>query len=132
MTGDIYLVTKERHKSKSAVFKFPYPNEPGQKQVLIKVTEIDLGLNLPLSISLVTGGDIAPDGRRLILRDYFQLYEYRLPLDAADFDQIWFQKPQVLPSPPVVQGEAVCYSVDGQALYLTSEQLPTPLYELIR
>jgi hypothetical protein len=28
------------------------------------------------------------------------------------------------------QGESICYGPDGKTLYLTSEQLPTPLWEV--
>ena len=29
-----------------------------------------------------------------------------------------------------IQGESICYGPDGKTLYLTSEKLPTPLWEV--
>lgn len=127
-TGTIYLVTKERGRGTSGVYRFPEPLAPGRKETLVKVAEISPAGSQ--TESMITAGDIAPDGRRLILRDLRRLYEYTLPEGAQKFDDIWKQKPRVIPSPKLSQGEAVCYSRDGRSLYLTSENLPTPLYQL--
>jgi hypothetical protein len=127
-SGIVYLVTKEREGGSSSVYKFPAPLAPGRKETLVKVADLCLGLSK--SESLVTAGDIAPDGRRLILRDHRRLYELTLPERAQTLDEIWKQKPQSFPSPKLRQGEAVCYSLDGRSLYLTSENLPTPLYQV--
>jgi hypothetical protein len=127
-TGRIYVVTKERDRGTSGVYRFPEPQAPGRKETLVKVAEISPAGSR--TQSLVTAGDVSPDGRRVILRDYQRLYEYSLPVAARGFDDIWKQKPRVIPSPKLSQGEAVCYSRDGRSLYLTSENLPTPLYQL--
>jgi hypothetical protein len=127
-TGAIYLVTKEQEGGASSVYKYPAPLVPGRKETLVKLAAISPGGSR--SESLITAGDIAPDGRRLILRDYQRLYEYSLPEGSRDFDAIWKQTPRAFPSPRLSQGEAVCYSRDGRSLYLTSENLPTPLYQM--
>lgn len=127
-TGAIYLVTKERDKGASGVYRFPAPLAPGRKETLVKVAEISPAGSR--SESVITAGDIAPDGRRLILRDLHRLYEFALPTTNQTFDDIWKQKPRVFSSPQLSQGEAVCYSRDGRSLYLTSENLPTPLYQM--
>jgi len=130
VTGDIYLVTKERKKAVSGVYKFPSTRSGGSRQTLMKIGEIALGSFFPPGTSLVTAGDIAPDGKRLVLRDYTRVYEFTQPEGATAFDEIWKQTPRAFPSPPTVQGESVCYGSEGRSLYLTSEQLPTPLYEM--
>jgi hypothetical protein len=130
VTGDIYLVTKERAKATSGVYKFSSSQGSGMRQTLRKIGEVRLGSYFPLGSSLVTAGDIAPDGKRLVLRDYTRVYEFTLPEDATSFDEIWKQAPRAFAAPPMLQGESICYGSEGRSLYLTSEQLPTPLYEM--
>jgi len=126
-TGDIYIVVKN-NEAACAVYR-------------LRAAEVKAGVNTleragefrspsPLG-SIVTGGDIAPDGRRLVLCDYLSAYELRLP-DAAGaaFDQIWQQTPAVIQLGPRRQGEAVCYRLDGAALLATSEGSPAMLYEI--
>jgi len=91
-------------------------------------------VSLPgLTGSMVTGGDIAPDGLRVALCDYFMAYEISLPEGAKDgFDVIWKQTPMPVNIGARRQGEAVCYRADGKALLATSERVPTPLLEAAR
>jgi hypothetical protein len=130
VSGEIYLVTKERTKATSSVYKFPPHLVPGQRSLLTRVAELRLNSASLTGASFVTGGDIAPDGRKVILRDYLQLYELTLPQEASHFDAIWNQQPRTIPSPVMIQAEAVCYGLMSDSLYLTSEQLPAPFYEL--
>ena len=61
----------------------------------------------------LTGGDISPDGKRVILCDYFGAYEIVLPEKAKNFDEIWKEKPLIVELGEREQGEAVGYSADG-------------------
>lgn len=126
-TGILYIVTKEG-SGKSVVFRFPKePTTLGMPETLTPVATI----TLPEGHSpLVTGGAISPDGHKVILRTYSDAYELTLPTGEADFEKIWNQPLNPIPMPKMKQGEAICYSVDGKSLYATSEQLPTPLYQL--
>jgi len=75
---------------------------------------------------LITGGDISPDGKRVILCDYARAYEYRLPDDSANFDDIWKQSPEPVDIGDRLAGEAVCYSADGRSIFATSERAGSP------
>lgn len=126
-TGDIYIVTKEP-EGKAQVFKFPPESkEYWRRAKLQKVGELSISGVLPL-FRVLTGGDISPDGRRVILRSYEVAYELRLPAGSDRFDDIWEQKPKRISTPPMDQGEAICYGSDGASLLLTSEKLPAPLF----
>ncbi|HVK03390.1 MAG TPA: hypothetical protein VM490_07940 [Armatimonadaceae bacterium] len=129
-TGVIYLVTKDESGT-SGVYRFP--KETGNhfaQYTLEKVGTLTFANETHPFPNLVTGGDIAPDGRRVILRTYFAAYEWRLPDGVRDFDAIWGTTPALVPAPFTQQGEAICYRADGKALLATSEKLPTPLYEI--
>ena len=72
----------------------------------------------------ITGGDISPDGKHLILCDYFSGYEFDLPA-GADFDAIWKQRPARVDLGEREIGEAVAYSADGSFVIAVSEKRNT-------
>jgi hypothetical protein len=129
VTGDLYIVTKTTEPS-AGVYKVTAPLSASTVSTLSHVREI----RVPgLFGSLITGGDISPDGRRVILCDYFFAYELRLPnRSGAGFDAIWKQSLTTIDLGPRIQGEAVCYRLDGAAILATSEKRPTPLIEVKR
>ena len=81
---------------------------------------------------LLTGGDISPDGKRVIICDYFDGYELVLPEKAKDFEEIWKQDLKIVPLGKREQGEAVTYAPDGRALFATSEKKNQPLVRVDR
>lgn len=120
-TGQIFVVSKV--EVPPVVYRFPMPLQPGQPVTLERVAPL-AGVT-----PLITGGDVAPDGRRAVLRDYFLAYEYRLPTGHL-FSEIFRTTPTRVPLPLERQGEAIAYRRDGRALLTTSEGRPTPLHEL--
>ncbi len=129
------LATKELFECR--FFRVPAPQLSGLHQVQAE----PIGwLRLPL----VTGADISPDGRQLVLCTYgpgclllrteleagsspssddpSKLHGWRTEGDQAS---LIFQLPSRR------QGESICFSSDGKRLWLTSEFVPTPLFEVI-
>jgi len=105
----------------------------GQAPLGLKVIAT-LNIPDPLLIAFVggiTGGDIAPDGRHVVLSSYLGCYEAVLPA-GADFDRIWEQHFTLIPIGIGSQVEGICYRADGRALIATSEGLPCPLIEIER
>jgi hypothetical protein len=128
-TGDLYIVTKT-FDAASGIYKLKAPYSGIAINTLVSVGKI----GAPSLIGgLMTGGDIAPDGRRLVLCDYLDAYEMRLPENSAsDFDNIWKQPLEIVELGTRRQGESVCYRLDGNAILATSEKRPTPLIEVKR
>jgi len=77
----------------------------------------------------ITGGDISPDGGRVVLSDYLGAYEASLPAGAA-FDGIWRREFRGIPIGLGLQVEGVCYRADGRAIIATSEGKPCPVIEV--
>ena len=129
VTGDLYILTKD-FASATGVYKLKAPLTTTGVNTLMRVGEV----SVPNIIGgLITGGDISPDGRKIILCDYLSGYEVSLPADAKDeFDQIWTQPMATVELGPRKQGEAVCYSLDGSSILATSEKRPVPLIEVKR
>jgi hypothetical protein len=125
-TGDLYVVTKAA--ASAGVYKLAAPYAAGEVNTFARVAELR---GPDFFGSLVTGGDISPDGARVALCDYAQGYELTLPAGAKGFDDIWTQKPAAVPLGLRLQGESVCYRLDGAALLATSEKTPTPLIEVM-
>ena len=128
-TGDIYIVTKHTLFA-AGVYKLPASRATGgAAQTLERVGD----LRAPAILGgMFTGGDISPDGRRVALCDYGGAYEMTLPEGGTAFDEIWGQFVVSVGTGARLQGEAVCYRLDGRALLLTSEKRPVPLIEVTR
>jgi hypothetical protein len=65
-----------------------------------------------------TGGDIAPDGGRVVLRTYTDAYEWTM---TGDLVTTFAALPTVRPLTYDRQGEAITYSRDGASLVTSSE-----------
>ena len=130
-SGDLYVVTKEIGGGTAGVYKLAAPAAPSV-YTLKRVGEVRLPV---LFGGLVTGGDISPDGRRVVLCDYTGGYEFSLPGGgggAAEFDGVWGRAPLTIDLGERRQGEAVCYAADGESVFATSEKRPAPLIEVRR
>lgn len=126
--GDLYILSKNLIGAAN-IYKLVAPYSFDKKQRLEKIGQISVP---SLTKGLLTGGDISADGKRLILSDYFAGYEFVLPADAKNFDEIWRVAGDKVDLGERNQGEAVCYSTSGQAIYSTSEKKPSPLNEVLR
>lgn len=125
VTGEIYIVTKQPKKAAGVYRVKPaFGSSPVKAE---KVTDVTVPA---IPNGYLTGGDIAPDGKRLVLCDYFAAYEFVLPDGSADFNDVWKQKPSVIALGKRNQGEAVGYSADGTSIYATSEGRYSPLIEV--
>jgi predicted small secreted protein len=127
-TGDLYIVVKE---AGPGVYVARAPLQPGGRTTMAKVGTLPLGQ--AGEYSMVTGGDISPDGQRVALCNYEEGFELRLPAGASNFDDIWQQTPQPLRLGLRPQGEAIAYRLDGKALVTTSERpqgLPGPMHQV--
>jgi hypothetical protein len=125
-SGEIYIVTK-RISGPAGVYKLSpaFGNDSVIK--LDKVAEISVPA---IPNGLITGGDISPDGLHVALCDYSQGYELTLSAGETNFDAIWQQQPEPIDLGKRPSGESICYSLDGSALYATSEGKNAPVIEV--
>lgn len=83
--------------------------------------------------SQVTGADLSPTGRVLIVLNYHAVYFY-----VRDSDGSWntalAKRPYSISFPWLPQAEAVTFNKEGNAIYIGSEQRPVPIlrYRAIR
>lgn len=124
---DIYILTK-RISGASGVYKLSVKNLK-DKNVLEKVADFSVPA---LPNGLLTGGEISADGTRVVLSDYYNGYEILLPGNAVNFDEIWKEDPSIIELGKREQGEAICYSVDMNSVFATSEQMNSPIIKATR
>lgn len=89
-----------------ATLEIPEPNRP--------LLTLATGLAL-------TGAELSPDGRRLLLRTYDSVVELTAP-DDADLAGVAEWSAVELPAGPEPQGEAVTYLADGRSVVTVSER----------
>lgn len=126
-TEDIYVLSK-RFSGASGVYKLS-DYKIGKTNILKKVGKVSVPA---LPNGFLTGGEISPDGSRIILCDYYNGYELVLPKNAKSFDEIFKDEASIVELGKREQGEAICYSVDGGAIYATSEKQDSPFIEVRR
>jgi hypothetical protein len=127
-TGDIYILTKEISEA-SVVYKLSANYQKEGVNKLEKIADIAVPA---VPNGLLTGGDISPDGKSVVICDYFSAYEIVLPGGANNFDEIWKQTPSIVDLGEREQGEAVAYSADGNSIFATSEKKNSPVIEVTR
>ncbi len=127
-TGDIYVLSKSLSHA-AGVYKLRANYDLNKTNTLRKIADFAVPA---VPDGLLTGGDIAPDGRRVVLCDYFNGYEISLPKETKDFDEIWKQKPAVKDLGAREQGEAIGYAADGKSVFSTSEKKNQPLVKVMK
>ena len=132
-TGEIFIVSKEA-SGISGVYTFPMPLQPNLRVTLQKIATLTftsslLSGRLAKAETMTTGGDISPDGRRLVIRTYLRAYEWAIALRQTVADALK-GKPRIFFLPLTKQGEGICYRADGKTFLTTSEGENSPLYEI--
>lgn len=131
VTADLYVITKSRGVP-ARIYKSAAHRWSGDVSALAYIGEV----RFPNAfVGFITGGDISPDGRSVVLSDYLSACEFTLPAKGGSFDDVWHQPCRTIEIGDYrgvrKQGEAICYGPDGRALFATSEAVPAPLIEVV-
>jgi hypothetical protein len=114
--GDLYVVTKNwTLTGRSGVYRAPGALAAGSTTRLEHVGDVSSKVG-----TLVTGGDISPDGTVVALRSYAAVALYRRPVGTTVMDAL-AGKPCAGPVPLERQGEALGFAVDGGSYVTVSE-----------
>lgn len=120
-TGDVYIITKE-YTRRARVFAARAPLGPAGSLEPVAT------LRLAGPLAVITGADISPDGKRVILSTYATGFELALP-EGASFDEIWEQRPARVVLGTHTQNEAVTYTRSGD-IVSASEGAHSPIYSV--
>ncbi|HRG98716.1 MAG TPA: hypothetical protein PLR99_20835 [Polyangiaceae bacterium] len=119
-SGDLVIVTKTP-TGRSGVYTAPANAVPG-RAVLRKVGEVVVP---PVGGGLVTGGALHPCEKRVVLRTYTVMLEYRF---TGGLETLFEGAPTVIAAGREPQGEAVTYSANGRSIFTISEGKSAPLH----
>jgi hypothetical protein len=110
--GAIYILSKRDPKSR--IYRAPKPG-PGNQEIQLEY----LG---EMTMNQLTGGDIAPDGKSIIVKGYNQVWYYQRAEGAAIADTLKNVQPIVVGTYKVEpQGEAIAFAADGKGFFTLSE-----------
>jgi hypothetical protein len=124
--GRLLLVSKEE-SGLSGFYVLDKPFKDKGAATLRKIGSFGFGMT-GVFTKLSTGADFSPDGRKLVVTTYSDLYEF--PLGRAfDFSSLRLV-PLKEPLPPQKQCEAVCYSLDGKTIFSTGEGKNQPVWQV--
>lgn len=134
-TGRLYIVTKPL-AGPAQVYAAPERLDPDGPNALERVAQARVrSTGTPggpgiggLANLLVTAGDISPDGTRVALRTYTDLYEWRV--DGDDVAGAFAGEPVVTPLPATRQGEGLAYAPDGRSVLTSSEGVGAPVHRV--
>ena len=117
LNGDIYIIAKRSFFCR--VYRARFPDRPDGPVVLERVAVLPWGF--------ATGGDVSPDGRRVIVRSPFNAALWIRP----DGEPLWkaFGGRQIgIPLRMEPQGEAIGFDSRGEGYFTISEGVDPPLY----
>ncbi len=134
-TGQIVLVTKEAD-GHSRVFTLPSPLNSHRVMTAIRTASLTLTNSIfsgdnkyARGERQATGGDISPDGTRMVVRTYLRGYQWHLEANG-NIARAFSVLPKVFLLPLTRQGEGIGYRHDNQAILITSEGRNSPLFEI--
>ena len=120
LTRDIYIISKRDLVPRVYRAAFPQSWRPGARsEATTPRTTLQRVAVLPLG-SFPTGGDVSPDGRRVLVRGMFNIALWDRPVSAP----LWHAfsgKPTALPVADEPQGEAICFDRQGKGCFTISE-----------
>jgi len=131
LTRDIYVISKRDLAPR--VYRAAYPQSTTQQVKLEQVAVLPLG-------SFPTGGDVSPDGRRVIVRGMFNAALWERPAGEGALSsksrvgnpvplwQAFLGQPKAIPIAAEPQGEAICFDRQGAGYFTISEGSHPTLY----
>lgn len=135
-TGRLLVVAKP-FVGPASVFAAPERLDPDGPNQLTRIGAVDVdrtgtpggppGLG-GLGQTLVTAGDIAPDGSRVAIRTYTDVYEWTV--EGDDVAGALTGTPTVTALPATAQGEGLAYSADGRSLLTSTEGARAPVHRV--
>ena len=123
VTRDRVLVVEKTLGSSAGVYAVALPLKPGGVVNLLRRVG-------SAAVPSVTGGDVSPDGTRVVLRNYTAAYEWEV--QGGDVVGALRGEPVRVPLPASQQGEGIAYGRDGRSLLTSSEGEAAPVHELRR
>ena len=131
-TGKILLLSKR--EVPPVLYELPLTKERNavaKKLVIIKLLPQTTAVIMDFSTgsTMPTAMDISADGLSAVVLTYSNaLYYEKKP--SVEWSEVFKGSPQEIGIPPMRQAESICFGMDDSTIYITSEQLPAPIYRI--
>ncbi|WP_200974414.1 hypothetical protein [Echinicola sp. 20G] len=109
--GDVYIVSKR--DSSNVLYRAPVDQLDEGELELEKIEK------LPITMSV--GGDISPDGKEIIIKNYWVIYHWERK-EGESLAEALSRSPVQLPYVPEPQGEAIGFAKNGNSYFSLSEE----------
>lgn len=109
--GDVLIVSKR--DSSNVLYRLRQEEDAKDIAVLEEV------MKLPVTMSVA--GDISPDGKEIIIKNYWVIYHWTRK-KGESIEEALSRKPVQLPYIPEPQGEALAFSRNGRSYFSLSEE----------
>ena len=124
------ILIVEKGNLSGRVYTVPFPSVLHDKQVMrVEAKQVAVA-----PVPMATACDISADGRSLVIISYRIGFLFRRELSNAGELESWKaaleREPAVFSLGKLRQTEAVCFSKDEKSIFVTSEQVPTPIVEI--
>lgn len=123
LTGDLFIVTRST-TGDSRVYRAPASTPVDTPTVLEEIARVAFAPSG--QGALATAGDISPNGDRVLLRTYTDVYVWPLAAGTS-LDAAFRLEPRVIPWAVEPQGEGVGFTADGTA-WLAAGELSSNIY----
>jgi hypothetical protein len=123
--AELLLVTKE-NDGKSLVFQASALAAADGQQTLGLLTQIQFSTTDTPGSTLVTSGEMSPQGDAILLRTYTSVFYW--PRTGSTISDAFAHSPRVLTAPDEQQGEAITFSADGGSYVTVSESEHAAVY----
>ena len=129
-TGHQVLLIEKRLSTTSRVYSLPLspPAHAGGRDQTVGLAKKIGSIRVPFA----TGMDISRDGRYLVVCTYTSgtLFQRK---DKETWSQALTRPGAIVPlplRPQRLQGETICFGLNGKSIFATSEKRPTPLFQI--
>ena len=98
--------------------------------IQFRLANIFTGNTTSIFGGLVTDMSISPNQQSVVILTYSRAYLlHRNPTE--DWATVFSRAPEIIDFPSLQQAEAITYAFDGKSIYITSENQPAPLIQVV-
>lgn len=109
-SGDIYIISKREEQV--GLYRVPQALATGKLNVAKKLGELPL--------SWVTAADLSPNGKKLLVKTYAGVWQFKVKRDKAGAITL-AKRPKSRPYKIEPQGEGICWDLRGKGYFSLSE-----------
>lgn len=119
LTKDLYVITKR--EARIRVYQIPYPQSTNSINTAVFITELPIGGELAGVPTGATGGDISTDNTEIIIKNYFQIFYWKLKKNETIKEAFFRTYDKLLPYTPAQQEEGICFASDNNGYFTIGE-----------